>query len=205
MSFIDHYSTLGLEPSATEEEIRRAYRRLVRDCHPDLNPGDQLAAERTRHINDAYAVLRDPARRAAFDARRLASLSTAGQKPGFRSTEHYRRDRQSSPGSSADPGIRMHTADPPTKGWSRTGSAWTVALGTEVTEAAALHLSRLARRDRILAGVLRTGDHANLTPGRWMVFSGAYETRDLARRAARRAQSKFEGARAVYVMAEASL
>ncbi len=41
-----------------------------------------------------------------------------------------------------------------------------------------------------------TGDHANLTPGRWMVLAGTYETRDLARTAARRAQVKFEDARA---------
>ena len=58
MSFVDHYSILELEPTATEDEIRRAYSRLVREHHPDLNPSDQLAAERTRHISDAYFVLR---------------------------------------------------------------------------------------------------------------------------------------------------
>ncbi len=201
MLFVDHYSILELAPTATEDEIRRAYRRLVRDHHPDLNPGDQLAAERTRHINNAYFALRDPARREAFNARRLAALSTAAQRPDTKTAGHHRRQgRRPSSGWS---GMRMHTTDAPSEGWSYGRSAWTVALGTEFTEAAARHLSRLARRDGILAGVLRTGDHANLTPGRWMVFAGAYETRDLARRAARRAQGKFEGARAVYVMTDA--
>ncbi len=204
MSFVDHYSILELEPTATEDEVRRAYRRLVREHHPDLNPGDRLAAERTRHINNAYFVLRDPLRREAFDARRLATLSTSAQRSDARTGEHHGRADRSSAGSSDNAGIRMHTANAPIEGWSHGGSAWTVSLGTEFTKEAALHLSRLARRDGILAGVLRTGDHANLTPGRWMIFAGAYEMRDLARRAARRAQLKFEDARAVYVMADAS-
>jgi hypothetical protein len=59
----------------------------------------------------------------------------------------------------------------------------------------------LARRDGVLAGLLATSEHLNLTPGRWLVFAGLYETCDLARRAARRAQLKFDDAHPVYVMA----
>jgi len=62
-------------------------------------------------------------------------------------------------------------------------------------------LQMLARRDGVLAGILATSEHPNLTRGRWMVFAGLYETRDVTRHAADRAQLKFDEAQPVYVMA----
>jgi DnaJ domain len=66
----DFYGVLQVEPQAGDEAIRAAYRRLARLYHPDLN-ADPAAAERMRRINAAYAVLSDPSRRAAYDARRF--------------------------------------------------------------------------------------------------------------------------------------
>jgi len=64
----DLYVTLGIEPAASPDEIRVAYRRAARASHPDLHPGDASAAERFKRVQVAYEVLGDPARRAAYDA-----------------------------------------------------------------------------------------------------------------------------------------
>ena len=63
----DHYATLGVETNATDEEIKRAYKKLARRYHPDLNPGDTEAEARFKEIGAAYEVLSDPERRSRFD------------------------------------------------------------------------------------------------------------------------------------------
>ncbi len=68
----DYYQILGLGACATEEEIKRAYRRLALQYHPDRNPGDPQAAEHFKEISEAYAVLVDPAKRREYDAFRQA-------------------------------------------------------------------------------------------------------------------------------------
>jgi molecular chaperone DnaJ len=65
---MDYYLLLGLGPGATEGEIKRAYRRLARKFHPDINPGDQAAEIRFRRILEAYETLVDPQRRRLYDA-----------------------------------------------------------------------------------------------------------------------------------------
>jgi curved DNA-binding protein CbpA len=62
----DHYRVLGVGHDASTPEIRRAYRRLARQHHPDRNPGPD-SPERFRSLAEAYAVLNDPARRARYD------------------------------------------------------------------------------------------------------------------------------------------
>lgn len=63
----DPYQVLGLGPDATGADVIRAWRRLARAAHPDSRPGDPGAAERFRAASDAYGLLSDPARRAAWD------------------------------------------------------------------------------------------------------------------------------------------
>jgi curved DNA-binding protein len=67
MEFKDYYATLGIERGADEKEIKRAYRRLAREHHPDVNPDDNQAAERFRAVSEAYEVLGDPEKRALYD------------------------------------------------------------------------------------------------------------------------------------------
>ncbi|RVX41367.1 DnaJ-like protein [Nonomuraea polychroma] len=64
----DHYTVLGVERTASAAQITSAYRRLMRVLHPDVRPAEPAARERFAEVIDAYAVLRDPARRAAYDA-----------------------------------------------------------------------------------------------------------------------------------------
>ena len=63
----DYYAILGVEKEASESEIKRAYRRLALECHPDRFPGDADAEARFRRVSEAYAVLGDPEKRAAYD------------------------------------------------------------------------------------------------------------------------------------------
>ena len=63
----DPYAALGLEKSASDTEIKKAYRKIARTCHPDLNPDDSGAEERFKAASAAYDLLKDPAVRARFD------------------------------------------------------------------------------------------------------------------------------------------
>ncbi|MBO9573942.1 MAG: J domain-containing protein [Chitinophagaceae bacterium] len=68
MAFIDYYKILGLEKTASEEEIKKAYRKLARKYHPDLNPNDKEAHHKLQQINEANEVLSDPEKRKKYDA-----------------------------------------------------------------------------------------------------------------------------------------
>ena len=68
MAQVDFYVILGVERSASREEVRRAYRRLARRYHPGINPGDHEAEAFFRIVTEAYETLRDPARRREYDA-----------------------------------------------------------------------------------------------------------------------------------------
>jgi DnaJ-class molecular chaperone len=67
MEFKDYYSTLGVAKTATEKEVKQAYRKLARKHHPDVNPGDKSAESRFKEINEAYEVLGDPVKRKKYD------------------------------------------------------------------------------------------------------------------------------------------
>src|SRR4051812_12946337 len=67
MEFKDYYQTLGVAKTASEKEIKQAYRKLARKHHPDVNPGDKTAEARFKEINEAYEVLGDPDKRKKYD------------------------------------------------------------------------------------------------------------------------------------------
>lgn len=67
MEYQDYYKTLGVERTADEKDIKKAYRELARKHHPDKNPGDKKAEERFKLINEAYEVLSDADKRAKYD------------------------------------------------------------------------------------------------------------------------------------------
>ena len=77
----DHYEVLGVSPLARSGEIRAAYRRLMREHHPDLRPGDPSAEEMARRLTAAWAVLSQPSRRAAYDRTRMRATPTAAPAP----------------------------------------------------------------------------------------------------------------------------
>ncbi|NLJ40142.1 MAG: J domain-containing protein [Clostridiales bacterium] len=67
MEYKDYYKTLGLDKQASQEDIKKTYRRLAKKYHPDTNQGDKQAEERFKEINEAYEVLGDPEKRKKYD------------------------------------------------------------------------------------------------------------------------------------------
>lgn len=67
MEFVDYYKILGISKSASEDEIKKAYRKLARKYHPDLNPNDNEAHKRFQQVNEANEVLSDPEKRKKYD------------------------------------------------------------------------------------------------------------------------------------------
>jgi molecular chaperone DnaJ len=81
----DYYDTLGVPRSAPADEVRKAYRKLARKYHPDLNPGDKSSEERFKNVQEAYDVLSDPKKRQMYDQVGFYSENgpTAGQGSPF--------------------------------------------------------------------------------------------------------------------------
>ncbi|AFY59557.1 J domain-containing protein [Synechococcus sp. PCC 6312] len=94
MSLPDHYTILELLPTASQREIKQAYRRLVKQFHPDTNNQSNHSHEQMLRINFAYEVLGDPAQRQAYDQQRLVISSRAVGVAVNISTENYHQARQ---------------------------------------------------------------------------------------------------------------
>jgi molecular chaperone DnaJ len=85
MTTTDYYALLGVEPGASLPQIKKAYRTLARQHHPDANPGDPDATTRFRDITEAYETLTDPRRREAYDRTRPKAKATGSRlaEPGY--------------------------------------------------------------------------------------------------------------------------
>src|ERR1700687_2151995 len=79
----DYYATLGVSKSASAEEIKKAYRKLARQYHPDRNPGDKASEARFKEISQAHDVLGDPEKRKQYDSASGPFANVGGQGGGF--------------------------------------------------------------------------------------------------------------------------
>jgi len=95
----DLYSTLGVAKTASAADITKAYRKLAKKLHPDLNPGDKAAEEKFKQISAAYSILNDPEKRGRYDR---GEIDASGQE---RPQQQYYRDFAGGP-----EGARYHTS-----------------------------------------------------------------------------------------------
>ena len=115
----DYYKTLGVSRSASEKEIKSAYRRLARKYHPDVNPGDKSAEDKFKEIGEAYEVLSDPEKRRRYNQfgagwqRGAASRAAGGVPPNWQEVLRQARGRNAGrrpAGPGAGPPIDFETA-----------------------------------------------------------------------------------------------
>ena len=87
MAFIDYYKILGIKKKSTQDEIKKAYRKLARKHHPDLNPNDKVAEQKFKEINEANEVLSNPENRKKYDKygkdwKHAEEFERASRQPG---------------------------------------------------------------------------------------------------------------------------
>jgi curved DNA-binding protein len=106
MEYKDYYKTLGVDRNADEKEIKKAYRRLARQYHPDVNPGDKAAEARFKEINEANEVLSDPEKRRKYDAlgQQYQSWQQTGGQPGGFDWSQWVRTQGAQPGDAGGAG-----------------------------------------------------------------------------------------------------
>ena len=75
----NYYETLGVDKTASKEDIKRAYRRMARKYHPDVNPNDKTAEEKFKEINEAYEILSDDKKHEMYD--RFGTVNGSGYNP----------------------------------------------------------------------------------------------------------------------------
>jgi len=158
----DLYEALGVDPKATAGEIKRRYRRLMREAHPDANAGDPAATRRAARINAAYETLGDPSKRRAYDAQRAPAAANGHRKRSDRVYAHWaeQEDWEDIVEANVPPARPAHVHDAP---------PLIEPDEIEVSMAELRALPRVRRRIRVTnrCGCLLRGDVSTSEPWVW--------------------------------------
>jgi molecular chaperone DnaJ len=130
----DYYEILGVERTATVEVIKKSYRRLALQYHPDRNPGDKAAEDKFKECTEAYGILSDPDKRARYDQFGHAGLRGGGAQPDFSSIFDQFRDIFGAGGGAFDDLFGGQTRRGPRRG--RPGSDLRIKLPLTLEEIA---------------------------------------------------------------------
>jgi len=98
MAYIDYYKILGLEKNATLNDIKKAYRKLARKYHPDLNPNDKVAEQKFKEVNEANEVLSNPENRKKYDEYGEHWQHAEEIEKAKKQQQHYQRNYQGASG-----------------------------------------------------------------------------------------------------------
>ena len=131
----DYYATLGVAREAGADDLKKAYRKLAMQYHPDRNPGDKQAEARFKEVNEAYDVLKDEQKRAAYDRYGHAAFEQGGGGRWLRRRLRFLGWRR--PGRHLRPDVRRLHGRPSRRrrGRTRAGNDIRQAVEIELTEA----------------------------------------------------------------------
>ena len=107
----DYYEVLGLGKGASEDEIKKAYRKLAKKYHPDVNPGDQDAEAKFKEVNEAYSILSDQEKKARYDQFGFAGVDPSYGGGGGMGFDMGDIDLGDIFGSFFGGGLRLHQGD----------------------------------------------------------------------------------------------
>ncbi|MDQ1721329.1 MAG: molecular chaperone DnaJ [Pseudonocardiales bacterium] len=169
----DFYKSLGVASDASDSEIKKAYRKLAKDLHPDKNPGDAKAEQRFKEVSEAYSVLSDAGQRKEYDAVRAMSHGrarfTAGTGPtgGFSddvfSGFFSRQSGRQAPGGFSSPGANISVEDLLSgmfTGGGASGFGQPPRTGSDVEATTSLTFRQAVEGDTVS---LRRGDGSTVT------------------------------------------
>jgi len=169
---MDFYILLGIDRAASLDEVKRAYRRLARQFHPDVNPGDGVAAGRFREIAQAYEILSDPDRRRRYDVMGPESPDPGARATGFEGFDFSATVHAVQQSTFGDLFAEVFGADEPRSSGPERGADLHATLSLSFAQAMAGGEHRLAlMRQASCARCAGTG-HASIAAARCPVCEG---------------------------------
>ena len=181
----DLYKLLGVPREASQDDIRKAHRNLVRKHHPDANPGDSSSEERFKEIQRAYEVLSDPEKRREYDRKRRASPKGGSRRPRASAGRRTERESTAPPVDLSDLLSKLADLSSDRSGGSKGGNfqlrgeevaRLAKVLGVDISRISELLGKDISRLSRLIGENIEMNARVNLGDARSGGFSTSDET-----------------------------
>jgi curved DNA-binding protein CbpA len=178
----DLYKLLGLPRDATQDDIRKAHRKMVLKHHPDANPGDRSSEERFKEIQRAYEVLSDPEKRHEYDKKRRASPRGSSSRPRARAGRRTEGERTAPPVDLSDLLSKLTDLSNDRSGGSKGGNVQlrgeevarlAKLLGVDVSRISELLGKDISRLSKLVGENIKVNARVNLGGARSGGFSAS--------------------------------